>query len=478
MKASQTAALLEAIQRKTATKPSIPITLDPNFTKQNDFINDPSRYISAQCSRRAGKTNGLAYRFHASMEKYPKSQCIYMGLTLDSAKGAMWPAFEEFNQRYNLGYEFIESKKTIFHKNGAKLVIVGADMKNFIKRLKGRKYPGVAIDESQDFGAHLESLIDDVLTPSIADYKDGWIAITGTPGPVPQGYFFEVTCNKKFGFSHHGWTLFENPNMPKPQEFVDDLIKRKEWTPETPTLKREWLNQWVLDTNSLWVKYDKNINSYDLLPQGHKWSYVMGVDIGFKDADAIAVLAWSETSPETFLVHEQITRKQGITDLVAQIDTLQKKYDVYKIVMDEGGLGKKIGEEIRRRFGCPLEPADKANKQDNVEFLNDDLRLGKFKAKSNSQFAQDSYMVEIDWLKSTPKRIQLKTNFHSDIIDAVLYAFRESYGYTHKPEVKAPPRGSKEWAEAQSQSMWDAEMQSLSSETREMDEIKRQLGDY
>jgi len=477
MKPSQTAALVEAINRKAANK-STPVTLDPNFTKQNAFINDPSRYISAQCSRRAGKTNGLAYRFHTAMDKYPKSQCIYMGLTLDSAKGAMWPAFEEFNERYHLGYTFVESKKTIFHKNGAKLVIVGADMKNFIKRLKGRKYPAVAIDESQDFGNHLESLIDDVLTPSIADYKDGWIAITGTPGPVPRGYFFEVTCNKKFGFSHHAWTLFENPNMPKPKEFVADLIKRKEWTQDTPTLKREWLNQWVLDTNSLWVKYNENIDSYTTLPKEHKWNHIMGVDIGFKDADAIAVIAWSETSRETYLVHEQITAKQGITDLVGQIDALQKQYDVYKIVMDEGGLGKKIGEEIRRRFGCPLEPADKANKQDNVEFLNDDLRLGKFKAKSDSRFAQDSYMVEIDWLKSTPKRIQLKPNFHSDIIDAVLYAFRESYGYTHKPEVKGPHYGSAEWAALQSSEMFEREVEGFQNENNELAELKKQLGEW
>lgn len=459
MKVSKTGLLKETAQRAAVATTTIPVTLSPNFPSQNAFINDPARYIAAQCSRRAGKTNGLAYRFHKSMERYPKSQCIYMGLTLDSAKGAMVPAFEEFNERYKLGYVYTESKKVFTHPNGAKLLILGADMKNFIKRLKGRKYPGVAIDEAQDFGSHLESLIDDVLTPSIADYPDGWLAVTGTPGPVPRGYFFEVTCNKQFGFSHHAWTLYENPNMPDPQGFVNDLIARKQWTPQTPTLMREWLNKWVLDTDALWVKYNENINDFNELPPGHKWNHVMGVDIGFKDADALAVLAWSETYPHTFLRHEQITRKQGISDLVQQIDALQKQYDVYKIVMDEGGLGKKIGEEIRHRFGCPIEPADKANKQDNVEFLNDDLRLGKFKAKANSQFAQDSYRVEIDWLKSTPKKIVLKPTFHSDVIDAVLYAFRESYAYTHKPEAPKPRYGTKEWADAQEDHMFNAELE-------------------
>lgn len=473
MSSSKTALLAEIVARNTE-RPIAVIDLNDNFPAQNGFIEDRSRYISAQCSRRAGKTTGLAYRFFKTMARYPKSQCVYLGLTRDSAKGAMWPVLQEINDRFKIGCTFTESKLSMRHPNGAVLHIIGADMANYIKRLRGRKFPGVAIDEAQDMSSHLESLVDDVLTPSISDYTDGWLAVTGTPGPVPQGYFFDITVNKKYGFSQHGWTLYENPNMPNPEAFVADLKQRKGWTDDNPTLQREWLNKWVLDLDALWIRYKADVNHYTTLPTGHKWHHVMGVDIGFKDADAIAVLAWSETCPETYLVHEQIDRKQGISDLVAQIDRLQKQYDVYKIVMDEGGLGKKIGEEIRRRFACPLEPADKANKQDNVEFLNDDLRLGKFKAKSASQFAQDSYMVRIDWDKSTPKRIILKAGFHSDILDAVLYAFRESYAFTHQPEAPKLVRGSREWAMAQSTEMFEREVEGLQNEQR----IKEEFGDY
>jgi hypothetical protein len=454
-----------------------PIVLAENFPKQNAFINDTNRYIAAQCSRRAGKTNGLAYRFFKAMEKYPKSQCIYLGLTRDSAKGAMWPVLQEINDKYQLGCDFVESKLTMKHPNGAVLILLGADMPNYIKRLRGRKFPGVAIDEAQDFGGHLESLIDDVLTPAIADYSDGWLAVTGTPGPVPQGLFFDITCHSKYGFSLHKWTLYDNPNMPNPQEVVRDLKIRKEWSEDNPTLKREWLNEWVLDVQSLWVRYSEKLNDFSSMPTGtgYKWNYILGVDIGFKDADAIAVVAWSEKSPETYLIEEVITRKQGISSLIAQIDALQKKYDAYKIVMDEGGLGKKIAEDIRQRFGCPIEPADKVRKQDNVELLNDSLRLGKFKAKKDSQFALDSYMVQIDWDKSTPKHIQIKKTFHSDIIDAVLYAFRDSYAYTHRPEPEKPKPGTKEWADQQHSEMFEAELEGL---LEEQDFIKKYGGGY
>lgn len=456
---TKTGLLVEALNRNKIEENANKIELSDNFPAQNAFVLDPARYIDAQCSRRAGKSNGLVLRFFKTMEKHPKSQCLYLSLTQDSAREILWPVLQEMNEKYQLGCTFTESKLEMKHPNGSKLKLMGADLKNFIKRLKGRKYPGVGIDEAQDFGAHLQSLIDDVLTPSIADYEDGWLALTGTPGPVPQGYFFQVTQEKKYGYSHHEWTIMDNPHMPNPQAFLADLKSKREWLDDNPTLLREWQNKWVLDVESLWIRYNEKINHYQELPTEHKWNYILGVDIGFNDADAIAVLAWSETTPITYLVEEVIKSKQGISSLIAQIEATQKKYAAYKIIMDEGGLGKKIAEDLRQRFGCPIEPADKAHKQSNVEFLNDSLRLGKFKAKSASRFAQDSYLVQVDHERSTPSRTVLKKTPHSDIIDAVLYAFRESYSYTHKPPVQGPKYGSKEWADAQSLYMWELELE-------------------
>ncbi len=458
MISSKTSVLTEAIARR-GIKEYNKVTLDPAFPSQNAFIEDTSRYIDAQCSRRAGKSNGLALRFFRTMEKYPKSQCLYLSLTQESARGIMWAILHEINDKFNIGCTFTESRLEMKHPNGAKLKLMGADLKDFIKRLKGRKFPGVGVDECQDMGVHIQSLIDDVLTPSIADYSDGWLAITGTPGPVPQGYYFDVTQNQKYGFSHHAWTLFENPYMPEPRKFLADLKTKREWTEDNPTLLREYLNKWVLDVQSLWVRYTEKVNHYDQLPTNHKWNHIMGVDIGFNDADAIAILAWSETSPITYLIEEKITRKQGLTELVDQMNLLHKRYDISKVVMDEGGLGKKLAEEVRRRHGINVEPADKARKQENVELLNDSLRLGKFKAKSASRFAQDSYLVQVDWDKSTPNRIVIKKKPHSDIIDAVLYAFKESYAFTHQPEApKGPKYGTKEWADSQAQEMFEAEL--------------------
>jgi hypothetical protein len=473
---SKTGILAETVARQSTQVSTNEVELSADFPEQNAFVQDTSRYLDAQCSRRAGKTNGLALRFFRTMAKHPKSQCVYLGLTLESAREILWPVLQEINEKYQIGCTFVESKLTMKHPNGATLKLFGADMKNFIKRLKGRKYPGVGIDEAQDFGAHLQSLVDDVLTPSIADYPDGWLALTGTPGPVPAGYFFEVTNQRKYGYSHHEWTLMNNPHMPNPQGFLEDLMKKREWQHDNPTLLREWRNQWVLDVESLWIRYNEKVNHYTELPKELKWNYIMGVDIGFNDADAIAIVAYSEASPTTYLVEEKITKKQGLTELVEQIKLYEKKYNVQKIVMDEGGLGKKLAEEVRRRHAVPVEPADKLRKQENVELLNDALRTGKFKAKGNSRFAQDSYLVQIDWEKSSPNKIVVKKKPHSDIIDAVLYAFKESYGYLHKPAgPPAPKWGTKEWAESQPDEMWEKELQGFQQEEQFSQETMKKL---
>lgn len=358
----------------------------------------------------------------------------------------MWGILQEQDAKFKIGCLFTESNLTVTHPNGSRLQLFGADMRNFIRRLKGIKTPGAAIDEAQDLAGHLESLVDDVLTPTLTDYTDSWLAITGTPGPVPNGYFYEITELRKHGFSFHDWTLYDNPYLPQAKDFVEELKRKRGWDDQNPTLKREWQNKWVLDLESLLLKYREGLNHYESLPPAH-YNYILGVDVGLRDADALAVLAWSETSPNIYLVEERINRGQDITQLSNQIKDLIRKYNPSKIVMDTGGLGAKIAEEIRRRQQIPVIAADKTRKMENCAFLNDWMRLGKFKAGKNSQFALDSYRVTIDWERSTPDRLVVRDAFHSDIIDATLYAFKESPAFAYQdPKVK-PKYGTKEWAE-------------------------------
>ena len=471
MAISNTAKVKALLKRRAKLKKvALPLELDPRFTTQNKFVNSTERFLAAQCSRRAGKSSGLALRFFKTMERHPKSQCVYLSLTFDSAKSIMWPVLQELNEKFRLGCTFLEGKMVMTHPNGSKLRLYGADQKNFIKRLKGQKAPGIAIDEAQDFGPHIQSLIDDVLTPMIIDYPDGWLAITGTPGPVPQGHFFDITNNRKFGYDFHSWTLLDNPYVINPEEFIQTLIVKNGWDSKYPTLLREWRNVWVLDVHALWVRYSESINHFNKLPSHvKKWNYLLGIDLGFKDADALAVLAWSESDPNIYLIEELITAKQSLTPLINQIKAMQAKYDLQMLVIDAGALGKKMAEEMRNVHGIPVQDADKSRKQENVEFLNDALRLGRFKANKDSRFAQDSYLVQIDWDKSSPDKIVVKKKPHSDIIDSVLYAFKKSPYHTYVEAKVAPKVGSREAAEQFEKQLFENHMAKMQHEQDKQD---------
>lgn len=441
-----------------------------SFPEQQSFVDDQTQFLAAECTRRAGKTNALALKFIKQMQKYPNSLSRYIALTRDSAKDIMWPVLTEMNEIFDLGADLTESNLTMTLPNGAKLRLFGADMKNFIRRLKGAKSPAVAIDEAQDFGSHLEVLINDVLTPTITDYPDSWLAVTGTPGPVPRGTFYDIVQGGIGEFSVHRWSLFNNPYLPNAKDFVEKLKRRQKWDDNHPTLLREWYGKWVLDMDSLLIKYNEKECDYGELPP-QAYTYIMGIDLGFNDADAIAVLAWSGSDPTTFLVEERIETKQGLTELVQQINSLRGKYNISKLVIDEGGLGKKLAEELRRRHHIPVHPADKSRKMENVAFLNDALRRGLFKARRGSQFAQDSYSVQVDHEKSTPDKIIVKKGFHSDIIDAVLYGFKESPAYTYQKPIPKPKYQTPEWFEQEVTDMERAAEERFKKQEESMGDI-------
>ncbi len=432
------------------------------FDKQLAFVEDPAPFKVAVCSRRSGKTTAcVAHLIHTAINN-SNSVCLYITLSADQAKRNVWREVKKINDKYKLGGKLNEVELSITFENGAIVYLSGAKDASQIEKFRGLAIKLCYIDECQSFREYIQDLIDDVVAPALLDYA-GTLCLIGTPGPVPAGYFYDCSVTNE-NWSKHGWTFWDNPFIPitagmTHQAVFDREMRRKGVGIDDPSTQREFFGKWILDGDSLLVKYDKVKNNFTDLPEHlTKYHYIMGIDVGFKDADAISILAYSDSSPTTYLIDELITTKQGITELVEQIQTLSKQYNVNKMVMDFGGLGKKIGEEIIKRYGIPVEAADKARKMENVELLNDALRTSRFKAKPTSRFAQDSYRVEIDRDKSTPERIKVSDRYHSDIIDSVLYAFKFSPAYAYTKPKEGPKWGTKEWADQEHDEMWEKEL--------------------
>lgn len=424
------------------------------FKEQLAFVSDPSRFKVAVTTRRAGKTVSCAADLVYTAVNTQDTICVYITLSRSNAKRIVWPELRKINRQFNLGGVFNSSELSVAFPSGSVIYCTGAADKSEIEKFRGLAIKKVYIDECQSFPSFIEELVNDIIGPALLDHA-GTLCLIGTPGPIPSGYFFN--CSRSSNWALHNWGFWDNPFITQKagmshQKVFEQELKRRGVTADHPSIQREWFGKWMLDTDSLVYCYNSSVNDYDELPQG-KWNYLLGVDLGYHDADAICLLAWNETSPVTYLVEEIVTKHQGITELVNQIETLRMQYDISKIVVDTGGLGKKISEEISKRYRISVHAAEKTRKVEYIELMNDALRSGKLKAKGESLFAQDCMKVEWDLDKSTPDKRVISRRFHSDICEAVLYAWRESYSYTHLASKEAPRPGSKEWAIAETTRM-------------------------
>lgn len=427
--------------------------------KQYEAVTDQAPYADFTTSRRSGKTTGCAADLLNEALQPEDGDCLYITLTRQNAKILLWPTIKKIDQRYRLKGQVSESELAIKYPNST-IYLAGANDLQAIEKFRGLKLKKVYIDEPQSLRRNiLEKLIDEILGPALIDCN-GKLRLSGTPGAVPVGYFYDAGRNSNW--SHHHWTIWDNPYIKNPDERLKLELKRRGVTADDPSIQREWFGRWVMDLEALVIQYRKETADYDTLPEGIVWEHIISVDLGYEDSDAISVINFSDKCPSAYLTRELVKNKQGVTELANQLDELVKELKPLKIVMDTGGLGKKIAEEIRRRYGIPVEAADKVRKLEYIELLNDALRTGRLRAKSNSLFAQDAMLLE--WDRDNPEKPKISDRFHSDIVDSVLYGFRESLHWLYETPKVVPAIGTPEHLKEEERKIWEGAIQSWEAE--------------
>jgi len=433
------------------------------FSHQLTLIEDEAIFATACTSRRSGKTVSSAADLINTAISREGIVCLYITLSRASAKRIVWPELTKINREFELGAVPNIADLSLTFPNGSVIYCSGAKNKSEIEKFRGLAIALCYIDEAQSFGSFIEDLIDDVISKALYDYN-GRLRVTGTPSPIPAGYFYDICEGDKAAeWSNHRWDMRQNPWLHKksgktPMQLIEQDMKRKGVTIEDPTIQRECFGKWLTDSNALVFRYNPLLNGFTDLPDAKagKWEYIFGIDVGFDDADAIAVIAYHEHIKEAYLVEEVIKVKQGVTELAKQIEELVKKYNPISMVMDAGGLGKKINEEFSRRFSLGIKAAEKSRKFEYIELLNDALRTRKFFAREKGRFAEDSQRVEWDKNKSNGDKLLVSKSFHSDISDAVLYAFRESLHFLAEDLAPRILPGTPQWVKQQEESMEDA----------------------
>ena len=436
------------------------------FGPQRRFLEDKSKRKAACCSRRSGKTVSDALDLLFGATTAPWANQEYITLSLKNARRLVWPELVHFNREFSLGGVPHNDEEMRFpHLPGCPTIyIAGCKDKEEIEKARGIKVKKAIVDEAQSIRPSiLKPLIDDVIEPSLLDF-DGQLIITGTPGPIKAGFFYDITQGAQAsGWSQHAWTLLDNPHLQRqsgkpPQQIIAELLERRKWTRDNPTFVREYLGRWVTDLDALVLHYDARRNGECVGPEWLAgWTYVVAVDLGMRDADAIAVLGWAPHSQVIHVVYQDVVRKQSISVLGDKVKAVYDKYRPVGVVVDFGGLGAKIGDELQGRWQLPVKAAVKTNKAANLALLDDALLTGQLRARDGSPFADDCATTQWDQDARARGEQAIDDSTHSDIIDAVLYGYRECKAWC-EDAPEAPPR-AEDYARLREERLAEAEEQ-------------------
>ena len=426
------------------------------FEHQRAFISDPANFKTALCSRRAGKTYASCYYLVETAFKYPESLSAYIGLTRSSAKRLMWMELKRANRKYHIGMSFNNSELICTMPNGSQIVLTGANDEADIDKLRGSAYRLVILDEAASFGPHMETLVEEVLEPALIDHN-GVLAMIGTPNAACAGMFFKATTDPRFGYSNHSWTILENPHIPHADEWLKKRMKQKNWDEEHPVYLREWRGQWIRSDDSLIYKFKDERNLYDHLPEHeHDFDYILGVDLGYEDATAFVIGAYSRDLPHFYVVDCFKQSKMLPSEIAERIGAYSEQYNFTSIVADTGGLGKSIVEEFKQRWALPIRAAEKKNKASYIELMNSDLASGFVRVQADSQLLEEWRLLQWD-----EDRKKDDGRFENHLSDACLYAWRESKHFTYSAEVLPPTVGSPEYYKQVEKDLWAGKTRDL-----------------
>lgn len=425
--------LAEAHRRKV----SVPQFVDYNFPAQAKFILDPSRKKAAICTRRAGKTNGVARMMLKSLAEMPSGDILYLGLTKNTVRRLMWePILKPLNRQLGINAEPNETTMSLKLTETSHIYCLGADAdEEEMQKLLGGKYKLVVIDEAQSFRVDMHKLVNQVLRAALSDLR-GTICLTGTPDDLTSGLFFDITRQdgRRLGsWSVHEWSAADNPYMV--DAWADEIAEIKAEYPiadELPWFQRMYLGKWVTDTDALVYKYNSTINLISELPK-KDFTYVLGIDLGFNDASAFTLFAYSSEDPCVYVIES--IKKSGL--IVAEVAKIIKDYrDRYEIsYLPCDPASKQVVEELKQRYQIPLISAEKSEKDRYIEMMNSDFKLGLVKLLApTTKSLQDEYTTLI-WDKSAARKLE-HPSCANDQADSALYGWRHCRQYLYEATIK------------------------------------------
>jgi len=434
------------------------------FALQKQVVDHPSRWKALLTPRRAGKTElACAWLLDAAI-KNPGKKFLYVALTRPSAQDIAWGIFHRLNDTFNLGAQFHDSRLDITLPNGSKILLRGADQPNWVSRLEGQEFHLIVIDESGLYSIDMRKLVYGSFGPMIM--KGGSILLIGRPGDVKYGLFWDITrpdlrpgpraedgswivVDHEGGvqWSVFGWAAVDNPYVAEWwTKTVEEMMRINPEALQSPLIRRHLFGEWAEDSDkSVYGSFsvERNVTEEWVPMDGDRFG--MATDFGWDDAQAFLVGCWNPARPDFVVLESYSEKNMPLKTALDRIAMYQERYP--GLLMWGDPARKQLYMEMAIRFGACVNVAEKQEKHDFIDLLNNDFALGRVKIVRATNEGLVKELVELKKLVKEDGTWVEHPKQKNDRCDTLLYCWRHSRHYRYEEPKMGPAPGTPAYAD-------------------------------
>jgi hypothetical protein len=189
--------------------------------------------------------------------------------------------------------------------------------------------------------------------------------------------------------------------------------------------------EWIRDSGGLIYPITAQ-NLVPLLPvmRGLRWG--LGIDLGAGEREASTALvkvAWHDRLPGLWTVATETHASMIPSRLGERVMELEREVGRFDVIaLDEGGLGRGYGDELRQRFGIAAKAAQKANKLGYRKLLRGELEQALVLVVEPQCEALIQECAALEW---DEQGLDCARNSRDHCSDAWLYVWRAARAYAH-----------------------------------------------
>lgn len=376
-------------------------------TSQSLIAKDKHRFRVLNTGRRFGKTT-LAVEEIKGLALYTsEAKIAYIAPTYQQARDIAWEMLKKELQPIIKAVNESRLELTVNNTKGTTSQIILRGWES-IETLRGQKFHFLVIDEvamMRNFFAMWE----EVLRPTLTDFK-GQVMFISTPKGF--NHFYEL-----FNKEHHDsdyksfqFTSYDNPHIPP-----EEIDKAKEEMTED-RFSQEYMADFRKTEGIVYKEFVRKIHLYTELPKVTITERLLGVDFGYKNPTAMALIL--KDTYGNYWIESEWYKTEQLNDQITETALTFKPNKVYP----DPEAPEKVAELRKGGLNCMEVNKGKDSIKNGINKVRELLKQGRLKINAqctNIIWEFETYAYPEKRPDNPEPEIPIKENDH--LLDAIRY---------------------------------------------------------